>query len=123
MQKEEIMTKRNELSEHCKEMLKGVIDVQDLMNGKWKYIIIAALFYSGKMRFMDLMRHISNIAPKVLSKELKDLEMNQMLTRTVCDTKPITVEYELTELGTSFNKIIELMGTWGVEYRKYLYNK
>ena len=118
MEKSEI-----QLSEDCKKLLQGVRDVEDIMSGKWKYVIIAALFYVGKMRFMDLKRHINEIAPKVLSKELKDLEMNLILKRTVCDTKPITVEYELTELGKGFNSIIEAMGIWGAEYRLSLFNK
>lgn len=117
MEKNEI-----KLSEDCKRLLLGVRDVQDMMSGKWKYVIIAALFYVGKMRFMDLKRHVNDIAPKVLSKELKDLEMNHILKRTVCDTKPITVEYELTELGKSFNSILEAMGIWGAEYRRSVHS-
>lgn len=72
----------------------------------------------GKLKFMDLKRNVGNIAPKVLSKELKDLEINSLITRTVCNTKPITVEYELTELGISLKTVIEAMGNWGIEYRE-----
>ena len=93
------------------------------MNGKWKYSIVAALYYTEKMRFMELKNHISDISPKVLSSELKDLEMNHLVKRTVCNTKPITVEYELTELGRRFNGIIEAMGIWGIKYRKSILNK
>lgn len=114
---------KKQLTENCKKLILGIRDVQDMMSGKWKFVIIAALFYSGKMRFMDLKRHINTIAPKVLSKELKDLEMNHIVKRTVCDTKPITVEYELTELGKSFNNIIESMGIWGVKYRESLFKE
>ena len=114
---------KNQLTDKCKKLVVGVRDAQEIMGGKWKYIIIASLFYSGKMRFMDLKRHIDNIASKVLSKELQDLEMNHMVKRTVCNTKPITVEYELTELGKSFNKIIDEMSTWGIKYRQSVYNK
>lgn len=110
-------------TENCKKLLMGIIDVQDMMSGKWKYVIIAALFLSGKMRFMDLKRRIDGISPKVLSNELKDLEMNHLVTRTVRDTKPVTVEYELTELGKSFIDIIEAMGKWGMKYRQTIINK
>jgi DNA-binding HxlR family transcriptional regulator len=72
---------------------------------------------------MDLKRHIAGIAPKVLSKELKDLEMNHLIIRTIKDTMPITVEYELTSQGKSFKKVIEAMGEWGMNYRKSIVKK
>lgn len=109
---------KSELADICKIQLKGVKDTQDVLSGKWKTVIIAALYYNGKFRFMELNRHIDGIAPKVLSKELKDLEMNQLIKRTVLNTMPITVEYELTPHGESLNKVIEAMGEWGVNYRK-----
>lgn len=112
-----------QLTDNCKKLIVGVKDAQDIVGGKWKSIIIASLFYSGKMRFMDLKRHIEDIAPKVLSKELKDLEMNHLVKRTVCNTKPITVEYELTELGESFNEIIEAMAKWGIQYRQSVFSR
>lgn len=116
-------TKKNELSDSCRKSVQGVRDTQDLLNGKWKTSIIAALYNNGKFRFMDLGRHIDGIAPKVLSKELKDLEMNHLVKRTVKDTMPITVEYELTPQGKSLNKIVEAMGEWGIRYRKAVLKK
>lgn len=114
---------KQQKTDNCKKLIVGVRDAQDIMSGKWKYIIIASLFYGGKMRFMDLKRHIEDIAPKVLSKELKDLEMNHLVKRTVCNTKPVTVEYELTELGKSFNNVIHSMGSWGINYRQSVLRK
>ncbi|WP_255717718.1 helix-turn-helix domain-containing protein [Pedobacter sp. Leaf170] len=93
------------------------------MSGKWKYMIVTALHFSGKMRFMDLKRLMDKIAPKVLSKELKDLELSNLLTRTICDTKPVTVEYELTDLGNNLNVIIKAMGDWGQRYRQSISRK
>ena len=114
------MTKKQELSNNCLRKIRGIKDTQDLLSGKWKIAIIAALYYNGKFRFMDLGRHIEGIAPKVLSKELKDLELNHLVNRTVKDTMPITVEYELTPQGKSLKKVIEAMGEWGIKYRKLL---
>lgn len=111
------------ISEECKSSLQGIEDVQDIMGGKWKYLIISTLFFLGKLKFMELCRQIEKISPKVLSKELKDLEMNQLIKRTICDTKPITVEYELTPLGKSLHTIIIEMGKWGIVYRKSILNK
>lgn len=112
------MARKKELSDDCLRNIRGIKDTQDLLSGKWKIAIIGALYFNGKFRFMDLGRHIEGIAPKVLSKELKDLEMNHLVKRTVKDTMPITVEYELTPQGKSLNKVIEAMGEWGIKYRK-----
>lgn len=109
-----------EVSGPCKVLIQGVRDTQDLLSGKWKTPIIGALYYRGKMRFMELRRELDNIAPKILSKELKDLEMNHLVTRTVHNTMPVTVEYELTEQGKNLNSVIEAMGSWGVNYRKQI---
>ncbi|SDH41396.1 winged helix-turn-helix transcriptional regulator [Chitinophaga filiformis] len=49
--------------------------------------------------------------------------MNHLVKRTVCNTKPVTVEYELTALGGSFNEIIEAMAKWGIQYRQSVFSK
>lgn len=114
---------KTELTGVCRLQVQGVKDTQDLLSGKWKTVIIAALYNEGKFRFMDLSRHIEGISPKVLSKELKDLEMNRLVKRTVLDTMPVTVEYELTPQGKSLNKVVEAMGEWGIKYRKSILKK
>ncbi|WP_343674905.1 helix-turn-helix domain-containing protein [Chitinophaga sp.] len=111
------------LTPECHSMIIGIRDTQELLSGKWKTEIIGALYYAGKKRFMDLKRHLPGIAPKVLSKELKDLEMNHLISRTVLDTMPITVEYELTTQGKSLNTVIEAMAIWGINYRKQLFDR
>ena len=105
------------ISNLCTIQIQGVKDTQDLLSGKWKTVIIAALYNNEKFRFMDLSRHIEGISPKVLSKELKDLELNELVQRTVVDTMPITVEYRLTPQGRSLNKIVDAMAEWGINYR------
>lgn len=98
--------------------LMGMRDAMDILSGKWKIQIIAVLLFKGKMRFMDLLRVVDGIGAKMLSKELQDLETNRLITRTVCNTKPITVEYEITPYGYTLEKIvIEIVG-WGIEHRK-----
>jgi DNA-binding HxlR family transcriptional regulator len=54
----------------------------------------------------------------MLSKELRELEMNQMVTRTVYDTKPVSVEYEMTPYGRSLEKVLKEMRAWGENHRK-----
>lgn len=70
---------------------------------------------------MDLLREINGIGTKMLSKELQDLEMNNLVSRTVMNTKPITVEYSITEYGKSLSPLIDELAKWGGEYRKSVY--
>lgn len=112
-----------ELSPECKKRIMGITDAQDMLGGKWKLSIMSTIYYFGVIRFMDLKRHIGDISPKVLSSELKDLEMNHLVKRTVRDTQPITVEYELTSVGKSFNKVVDALGDWGIAYRKVMLKK
>lgn len=104
----------------CKTRIIAIKDTMEILSGKWKFHIVGTLLQSGPMRFMDLLREIDGLAPKMLSKELQDLEMNQLVTRTVLDTKPITVEYALTDYGKTLEKIIDEIATWGIEYRKLI---
>jgi DNA-binding HxlR family transcriptional regulator len=94
----------------------AIRDTMDILNGKWKIRIIGALSF-GARRFMELKGTIDGIAAKMLSKELQDLEMNGLVSRTVLNTKPITVEYDLTEYGHSLKPIIEVIAAWGKQHR------
>ena len=65
-----------------------------------------------------MQREIPNITAKMLSKELKDLEVNQLVKRTVYDTVPVTVEYSLTKYGKSLQSVLKELGKWGTQHRK-----
>lgn len=106
----------------CRARITAIKDAMEILSGKWKFHIVGTLLQSGPMRFMDLLREIDGVAPKMLSKELQDLEMNQLVTRTVLDTKPVTVEYAVTKYGKTLEKIIDEIALWGIEYRKQIYN-
>lgn len=101
-----------------RERVLGIRDAIDVLSGKWKIEIIGALLFGGRMRFMDVMREVPGIAAKMLSKELHDLEAHQLVKRTVMDTKPITVEYEITPYGRSLEEIIISIANWGLAHRK-----
>ncbi|MFZ4861030.1 winged helix-turn-helix transcriptional regulator [Sphingobacterium sp. Mn56C] len=107
----------------CRYRTNAVKDSMELLTGKWKIHILGTLLYAGKMRFMDLQREIEGIGSKMLSKELQDLEMNHLLTRTVLQTKPITVTYDLTEFGRTLEPVIDAIAQWGIDYRETLFNK
>lgn len=105
----------------CKTRIGAIKDTMEILSGKWKIHILGTLMQSEKMRFMDLLREVDGIAAKMLSKELQDMEMNHLIRRTVLDTKPITVEYEVTEYGKTLERIIDEIAQWGIEYRKSIY--
>jgi DNA-binding HxlR family transcriptional regulator len=66
---------------------------------------------------------VEGISNKMLSKELKDLEINKLLKRTVLDTQPVTVEYQLTEYGLTLKNVIDTLADWGAEHRKVIIGK
>jgi DNA-binding HxlR family transcriptional regulator len=82
----------------CGEFILPIRDTLDILSGKWKLQILGAVMF-GKKRFKEIEREIPNITARMLSKELKELEMNQLITRTVYSTTPVTVEYEITDYG------------------------
>jgi DNA-binding HxlR family transcriptional regulator len=97
-----------------------VLAINDTLNvlvGKWKLPIIGSLLF-GKKRFREMEREISRITPRMLSKELKDLEVNGIIKRTVHDTIPVTVEYELTPSGKTLSNVLDSMIEWGLQHRK-----
>ena len=105
----------------CQVRMQAISDTMSLLSGKWKFHILGTLIEGNKLGFMDLMREIDGIGSKMLSKELQDLEMNQLISRTVMNTKPITVEYAVTEYGATLSPVINELTNWGIEYRKSLY--
>jgi DNA-binding HxlR family transcriptional regulator len=100
------------------ERVLSIRDAIEVLSGKWKVQIIGTLLFGGKMRFMDLMRNVDGVAAKMLSKELHDLESHQLVKRTVRETKPITVEYEITEYGRSLETVIKSIANWGLAHRR-----
>jgi DNA-binding HxlR family transcriptional regulator len=86
------------------------------LSGKWKLPIIIALT-EGPMRFKDLERAVVGITPKMLSKELRELELNEFVLRTVHPTVPVAVEYSLTEYSESLREVVTALSEWGLKHR------
>lgn len=101
----------------CAKALLPVSDALDILSGKWKLPIIISLTF-GRKRFKQIQREIEGITPKMLSKELKELEMNELASRHVYDTLPVTVEYELTPYGKTLKPLIGELHNWGAKHRK-----
>ena len=93
-----------------------VHDALEVLNGKWKLPIIISLMFGNK-RFSQIAREIPNITDKMLSKELRDLETNELVKRTVYDSIPVVVEYTLTDYGHTLESVIEVLRKWGADHR------
>jgi DNA-binding HxlR family transcriptional regulator len=104
---------------HKKEIM-AVHDAMDVLNGKWKISIISSICFYNKRRFSDILNDVQGISNKMLSKELKELEINKLIKRTVLDTQPISVQYQLTEYGITLKTIINNLAQWGIEHRKVI---
>ncbi len=107
---------------HKREIM-AVHDAMDVLNGKWKVSIISSVCYYNKRRFSDILNDVQGISNKMLSKELKELEINKLIKRTVLDTQPISVQYQLTEYGITLKTIISNLAEWGIEHRKVIIRK
>lgn len=106
----------------CMASIRAIQDIMDVLGGKWKISIVTCMCFQPR-RFSELLKLVDGISGKVLSRELKDLEMNKIVSRTVKDTQPVTVEYALTEYGATFKDLIQIMAEWGVKHRKAIIGK
>lgn len=102
--------------EECAGSLKNVIDAMYVLNGKWKLALILCLVQSSK-RFNEIQREITGISPKVLANELKDLELNFLVTRNVYPTTPVSIIYEATEYSRTLKNVLRELSDWGAEHR------
>ncbi|MCY1527097.1 putative HTH-type transcriptional regulator YtcD [compost metagenome] len=102
--------------ESCSKAKLAIRDTLDVVGGKWKLVLISVL-RSGRKGFNELSRE-AGISPRILSKELQELEMNGLVSREVRLTKPVTVQYELTEYSKTLNEVLKALEKWGAEHRE-----
>lgn len=112
---------QTEIQPACTQSLAAVGDALYTIGGKWKLRIIIALSGSNR-RFNELQRIIEGISAKVLSNELKELEMNGFVKRNVDTGFPVTVDYELTPYSHTLSKVLEALSEWGQMHRKKIMN-
>ncbi|MEP6795305.1 MAG: helix-turn-helix domain-containing protein [Saprospiraceae bacterium] len=101
----------------CTKVLLPVLDALEILRGRWRIPIIISLTF-GPKRFKEISKEVHGITDRMLSKELKDLEVNQLVKRTVYDDFPPVVEYAITPHGESLEKVIAELRNWGVKHRK-----
>ena len=118
---EQVIAKKHTLGE-CTRSILPVRDALEVLSGKWKLPIIISLMFGNK-RFSQVAKEIPNITDKMLSKELRDLEANCLVKRTVYDSIPVVVEYSLTEYGHSLKPVIEVLRDWGTTHRERIMGK
>ena len=100
-----------------KEEVQALQDTIYVIGGKWKLPIINSLC-NGNKRFREIERSIPGITTRMLSRELKDMEANKLVKRTVVPDSPVLVEYTVTDYCQSFGDIILEMIKWGKRHRK-----
>ncbi|MFB7878367.1 MULTISPECIES: winged helix-turn-helix transcriptional regulator [unclassified Nocardia] len=91
----------------------------DVLGGKWKGMIVY-LLSEGTARFNEMRRAMPQVTQRMLTAQLRELERDGVLTRTVFPEVPPRVEYELTSFGRDLIPIIALMEAWGERYRNQL---
>lgn len=104
------------MKDKCAKYIKcPMVLVQDIISGKWKILILWYLSYST-LRFSDLQKKLPTVSQKVLSRQLKSMEEDNIINRKVYPVVPPKVEYSLTDTGRKLIPLLELMHKFGAEY-------
>lgn len=89
-----------------------------LISGKHKMVILYCLMEFGVVRFNALRRYLKNVSDKTLSRNLKELEADELIVRTEYPQVPVKVEYSLSERGKSLMVVLDQLCVWGENNRK-----
>lgn len=87
----------------------------DRIGNKWKVLVLRELL-TGTKRFNELNKAIDGISQKVLTQNLRQMEADGLVQRTVYGEVPPRVDYALTPLGNSLRPVIDVMSQWGTAY-------
>ena len=100
-----------------------VEDALGILVGKWKPVILLYLLQEGTKRFSELKRNMPGITQKMLTKQLRELEDEDIIERVVYPQVPPKVEYSMTEYGRSLEPILEAMHEWGARHTEHKVKK
>jgi len=103
--------------QECVGKVKHISDAMYVLNGKWKFPLIFTLRQRA-LRFNEILKLVDGITPKVLAKELRDLEMHGFIERKVYPITPATVIYETTAYSETLNGILHELGKWGEQHKE-----
>lgn len=110
----------NNINDHSSCSPKDLLAVKDaleVLSGKWKLPILIALL-NGAKRFKEIAREVDGISDRMLSKELRELESHQLVSRKVIDAFPPVVEYSTTKHTQSLHTVIGALKDWGYFHRE-----
>ena len=105
------------MTHQCIFRVRPITDALYVLNGKWKLPLIFTLRENAQ-RFNEIMKSLEGITPKVLAKELRDLESNGFILRKVFPTTPVTVIYESTAYSDSLRGVLKELYNWGDQHRE-----
>ena len=105
------MTSDNEKATSVKEF-KALLDTIYVIGGKWKVPIIHAICAGRHLRFREIERNVTGITSRMLARELKEMEQNKLITRTVYPETPVRIEYDTTEYCITLVPVIQSMIDW-----------
>ncbi len=88
-----------------------------VLGGKWKVILINAIYHTSPARFGELKRCVKGITQSMLTQQLRELEDDGVISRKIYAEIPPKVEYTLTEFGLSLSPIIQSMAEWGIKFK------
>ncbi|MQA08723.1 MAG: transcriptional regulator [Pseudonocardiaceae bacterium] len=103
----------DEVAEEC-----DVEAALEVIGGKWKLVILRHLL-EGTKRFNELDKALHGITPRMLTRQLRELETDGLVQRTVYPQVPPKVEYSVTDIGESLRAITNELEQWGHNYRKW----
>lgn len=106
----------------CLDTVKPVRDALDVINGKWKLPVIISISV-GNARFTDIQASIPGITPKVLAKELKELEQHRLIKRVITNDYPVKISYLPEPYADTLTPIIYALKDWGLKHRKKIFVK
>jgi DNA-binding HxlR family transcriptional regulator len=103
---------------HSKEFTCPIDVALHFVSGKWKILILAHLHQFEKKGFSEIKGNLPGVSEKMLAQQIKELERDQLIFKTVLSLKPYRVEYALTERGKSFSPLYNFLSKWGIDYLK-----
>lgn len=86
------------------------------ISGKWKSVILYHLLKDSVVHFGELNAEIPGCSPRMLAKQLSELEQDDIVNKTIYSTDPLITDYTLTEFGKSLEPVIMTMAIWGEQY-------
>ncbi|MGV3599186.1 MAG: winged helix-turn-helix transcriptional regulator [Bacteroidota bacterium] len=94
-----------------------VTATMQVLGGKWKAILINAIYHTSPARFGELKRSVRGITQSMLTQQLRELEEDGLISRKIYAEIPPRVEYTLTEFGLTLSPVMQSLAKWGEEYR------